>query len=235
MMSKISKVVAELKKLRDPEKAAFYPKFFKTGKGEYGEGDKFLGVTVPNQRKVAKAFRDLPESEIVQLLDSGWHECRLTAVLIMVEQYRRGDKDRKQTIVALYLRKIDRINNWDLVDSSAHKILGPQLERGGRKLLAELAASDHLWKQRIAMMTTMHFIKLGDFRDTVRLAKRYLNHEHDLIHKVTGWMLREMGKMDRDALLDFLDCHAAGMPRTMLRYSIEKLPEKMRQSYLNQQ
>ncbi len=225
-------VVRELKQYRNAEKAAFFPRFFKTGPGEYGEGDRFLGVIVPHQRKIARAFRELPEAEIIKLLDDRYHECRLTGLLIMVQQYERGDERQKQAIVDLYLRKMDRVNNWDLVDSSAHKILGPHLEHRSRKLLTELSNSGELWKQRIAMMTTLHFIKRRDFVDTIRLARKYLKHEHDLIHKVTGWMLREMGKMDETALVDFLDQYAQQMPRTMLRYSLEKLPSQLRQKYL---
>ena len=231
-MLKKSDVVKELKKNINPEKAAFFPRFFKTGPGEYGEGDKFLGVVVPTQRKIAKKFRELPEKEIVKLLDDKHHECRLTALLIMVEQFERGDEEKKQAIVDLYLDKVDRVNNWDLVDSSAHKILGPHLANRSRKLLTEFSNSNHLWKQRIAMMTTLHFIKQKDFVDTIRIAKKYLKHEHDLIHKVSGWMLREMGKVDRVALLDFLDKHASKMPRTMLRYALEKLPKTTRKKYM---
>ncbi len=231
-MSKKSEVVRQLKQHINPEKAAFFPRFFKTGPGEYGEGDKFLGVIVPNQRKIAKQFRDLPEAEIIKLLDDKYHECRLTAVLIMVEQYQRGDDAQKQSIVDLYLKKIDRINNWDLVDSSAHKILGPHLQDRSRKILTEFSNANHLWKQRIAMMTTLHFIKQGDFVVTLRIAKKYLKHDHDLIHKITGWMLREIGKIDQVVLLDFLDTYADQMPRTMLRYAIEKLPQQMRKRYL---
>jgi 3-methyladenine DNA glycosylase AlkD len=227
-----AKLVAELKKNANPDKAAFFPHFFKTGPGEYGEGDKFLGVTVPHQRKIAKSFRDLSPAEITKLLDDKFHECRLTALLIMVEQYRRGDESQQQLVVDLYLKKIDRINNWDLVDSSAHQILGPYLQDRNRALLTRLANSRHLWSERIAMMTTYHFIQQGDFVDALRLAKKFLKHKHDLIHKVVGWMLREIGKQDRKTLTTFLDEHAAGMPRTMLRYSIEKLPEKKRQQYL---
>jgi 3-methyladenine DNA glycosylase AlkD len=153
----------------------------------------------------------------------------------MVEQYERGSELQQESIVDLYLKKIDRVNNWDLVDSSAHKILGPHLEKRSRKLLDEFADSTHLWKQRIAMMTTLHFIKQGDFGDTIRLARKYLTHEHDLIHKVSGWMLREIGKVDRDPLLGFLDRYSSRMPRTMLRYAIEKLPEQQRKQYLAKQ
>lgn len=227
-----AKVVAALKAEIDPEKAEFYPRFFKTGKGEYGEGDRFLGVTVPKQRRIARQFRDLPRKEVAKLLADRHHECRLTALLILVEQYQRGDAATQQDIAEFYLDNLDRVNNWDLVDSSAHKILGPHLENRERSLLDELATSDDLWKQRVAIIATLHFIGQNDFRDTKRIARTLLDHEHDLIHKAVGWMLREMGKRDRKELETFLKPRYKKMPRTMLRYAIEKLPETQRKKYL---
>ena len=229
---KKSQVVKELKSHIDPEKAAFYPRFFKTAKGEYGEGDVFLGVTVPNQRRVARQFRELPETEIVKLLDDRKHECRLTALFIMVEQYQRGDEAVRAHLADLYLRKLDRVNNWDLVDSSAHKILGPHLEHRDRGVLYGLAAIDHLWSQRVAVIATLHFIKQDDFEDTLRLAELLRDHPHDLMHKAIGWMLREIGKRDQRTLEQFLDEHCDRMPRTMLRYAIERQPESRRKHYL---
>ena len=214
----------------DPEKAAFYPKFFKTGKGQYGEGDKFLGVTVPHQRKVAKQFRHLADAEIRKLLDDKLHECRLTALLVMVEQFRRADAPRQEQIVALYFEKMDRINNWDLVDASAHKILGPYFIDRNRARLRRLSKSKQLWRQRIAVLTTLHFIKEKDFDDTLSFAEAMLDHPHDLIHKAVGWMLREIGKQHEPTLKAFLNQHAGNMPRTMLRYAIERLPEPQRKS-----
>lgn len=225
-------VARELKKHANPEKAAFFPRFFKTGPGEYGEGDKFVGVTVPHQRAVAKMFRDLPETEIIKLLDDAIHEHRLTGVLIMVDQYKRGDEKQKQKIYKLYFQKMDRINNWDLVDSSAHWIIGPHLENRDRNVLDKLAKTKHLWKQRIAMISTLHFIKNHEFDDAIRIAEILVHHEHDLIHKAVGWMMREAGNREPKVLEGFLAAHAATMPRTALRYAIEKLPEKKRQYYL---
>ena len=216
----------------NPEKAAFYPKFFKSGPGEYAEGDRFLGVTVPHQRKVARQFRGLPQPEIIRLLDDAYHECRLTGLLVMVEQYQRGTPSEGKQIVALYLKKIDRVNHWDLVDATAHKLLGPHLETGDRRLLDRLVAKPDLWRPRIAIIATLHFIKQGSYDDTLRLADRLLDHPHDLIHKAVGWMLREVGKQDRPLLEGYLSSRYQQMPRTMLRYAIERFPERRRQAYL---
>ncbi len=227
-------VKAELRKHIDPVKAAFFPRFFKAGKGEYAEGDKFIGVTVPNQRKVAKKFRDLPEAEIRKLLNDPVHEHRLTGVLILVGQYQNAKRDeaRQQEIVDFYLDHLDRVNNWDLVDSSAHKILGDWLIERDRALLYELAESEHLWRERVSVIACLPLIKNGDFEDILNLAEHFLDHEHDLMHKAVGWMLREIGKIDEAPLHRFLRQHCPVMPRTMLRYAIEKLPESQRQAYL---
>jgi len=227
-----SRIYSALSDASDPEKAAFYPHFFKTGKGEYGEGDRFLGVTVPKQRKIAKQHRDLPESEIVKLLESPYHECRLTGLFILVSQFERGDEIRRGQIVEFYLDHIEFINNWDLVDATAHKILGVYLEDKNRSLLIELSEKDHLWSQRISVIATLHFIKLDQYHDTLSLARTFLTHSHDLMHKAVGWMLREIGKRNVDALEGFLLDHYRVMPRTMLRYAIERLPEERRQMYL---
>ncbi|MGB5813110.1 MAG: DNA alkylation repair protein [Polyangiales bacterium] len=225
-------VKAALRELRNEEKARFFPRFFKTGKGEYGYGDRFMGVVVPDQRKVAKRFKELPGPELVKLLDDPIHECRLTALFIMVNQFERGDAARRRQIFDLYLAHIDRVNNWDLVDASAHKIVGPALFDGDRSLLYELADSGDLWKQRIAIIATLHMIKQDDFKDIVKLATQLRDHDHDLIHKAVGWMLREMGKRDPKRLEKFLDKHYKKMPRTMLRYAIERLPDARRKAYL---
>jgi len=227
-------VTKALKELAQPEKAAFFPRFFKAGPGQYGEGDKFLGVIVPNQRKIAKKFRDISNAQVIKLLDSSWHECRLTGTLILVGKYERAktNADRK-SIYDLYLKKKDRVNNWDLVDSSAHKIVGPYLEERSRKQLYTLAKSKHLWSNRIAMIATLHYIKQHDFADAIELAELLLHHEHDLMHKAVGWMLREIGNRDKKVLIAFLKKHQAEMPRTMLRYAIEKLPETQRKKALN--
>lgn len=220
----------------DPEKAEFYPRFFKAGKGEYAEGDKFLGVTVPNQRKVTKTFRDLPLQQISQLLQSKWHEHRLTALLILVLQFERSqDEASRRSIVEFYLDHLDFVNNWDLVDSSAHKILGTWLldheeEQG---TLDELAESGELWRERVSVIACLPFIKQREFDWILRLSEWFLDHEHDLIHKAVGWMLREAGKQDQTVLHAFLNTHAGVMPRTMLRYAIEKLPPSKRRDYLS--
>lgn len=225
----------ELKTKINPEKAAFFPRFFKTGPGEYGEGDRFLGVVVPDQRKVARQFRELPQKEIDKLLDDAFHECRLTGLLILVDQFEKAKKDdkRRKEIVDYYLSRTDAVNNWDLVDSSAHKLLGSWLvDRRDRRILDRLARSKNMWEQRIAMVATYTLIRKGDFDDTLRLSEKLLHHPHDLIHKAVGWMLREVGQQDRKVLEAFLKRHAAEMPRTMLRYAIEKLPDTQRKRYL---
>lgn len=220
--------------MANPEKAAFFPRFFKAGPGEYAEGDKFIGVIVPNQRKVAKQFRDLPQTEIDKLLNDPVHECRLTGLLILVGQFERSkDQAQRKSIMQYYLSRTDAVNNWDLVDSSAHKILGKWLvDRKDRRVLDRLAKSKNMWEQRIAMVATYTLIKNGELDDTLRLAEKLLSHKHDLIHKAVGWMLREAGKQDDKVLLAFLDQHAHRMPRTMLRYSIEKLSDARRKKYL---
>ncbi len=224
----------QLKTMVNPEKAAFFPRFFKAGPGEYAEGDKFMGVIVPDQRKVAKQFRDLPQTEIDKLLNDPVHECRLTGLLILVGQFERSkDQAQRKSIMQYYLSRTDAVNNWDLVDSSAHKILGKWLvDRKDRRVLDRLAKSKNMWEQRIAMVATYTLIKNGELDDTLRLAEKLLSHKHDLIHKAVGWMLREAGKQDDKVLLAFLDQHAHRMPRTMLRYSIEKLSDARRKKYL---
>lgn len=234
-MTTKAKIKAALKALGTPEKKAVHTRFFKTGEGEYGEGDVFFGVTVPNQRKVSKQFREISLAEIRKLLDDEVHECRLTALLILVDQFRRGSEQRQQAIFDLYVQKLDRVNNWDLVDSSADKIVGAYLDDKQRSLLDKLAGDDHLWTQRVAIIATYHFIKQHDFKDTLRISRKLLNHEHDLIHKAVGWMLREVGNRDKPTLVKFLKSRYRRMPRTLLRYAIEKFPEPERQRYLKGQ
>ncbi len=209
--------------------------FFKTDPGEYGEGDEFIGVKVPDQRKVAKKYKDLPLEEVQKLLDSPIHEHRLTALFILVSQYERtkDEKDKKR-IYDLYLKNIAKgnVNSWDLVDSSAHKIAGAYLQDKDRDKLYDLADSDNLWEQRTAIIATAWFIKNDQFGDTLLISEKLLDHEHDLIHKAVGWMLREVGNRDFVTEDDFLKKHYMDMPRTMLRYSIEKFPEPTRQKYL---
>ena len=231
-MQTSSDVIKELSKYADPDKASFFPKFFRTGKGEYGEGDKFIGVTVPNQRKLAKKFRDIDFKELRKLIKSPIHEHRLVSLLILVLKYERGDYKDKEKTVVFYLDNLNGVNNWDLVDSSAHKILGPWLLDKDRGMLYEYARSGHLWLQRISIITTLHFIKNNQLDDTYRISEILLGHEHDLIHKAVGWMLREAGKKDENRLIKFLENHYSAIPRTTLRYSIEKFNKERRKKML---
>lgn len=210
-----------LRQFGSPARAAGAARFFKTGKGEYGEGDVFMGVTVPECRLVAKEFRALPLGEAEKLLMSRVHEERLTALLILVARFERGDRER---VFRLYRKRMDFINNWDLVDGSAPQIVGGWLEDRPRGLLDEWARSKDLWRRRIAMVATFHFIRRGESEDAIRIAGLLVGDRHDLIHKAVGWMLREVGKRaDAGALDRFLRRHAAGMPRVMLRYAVERL------------
>lgn len=209
--------------------------FFKTGPGEYGEGDRFIGIRVPVLRKLVKDYDDLPLPTVVALLHSPWHEARLLALLILVRHYQRGTPTIREQIYRTYLREKDRVNNWDLVDSSAHLIVGEHLRArlpGPIPLLTRLARSRHLWSRRIAIIATLAFIRQGDHHETLRLAELLRDDPHDLIHKAVGWMLREVGQRDAAALRSFLDVHAAVMPRTMLRYAIEKMSPARRAAYL---
>lgn len=231
---KASAVKKELQNIADAEKAVILARFFKTGRGEYGEGDIFIGVKVPEQRKVAHSFRDLALPELKTLLKDPIHECRMTALMILVDKYAKADAAARDGIFSFYLENTRYINNWDLVDLSCEKIVGRHLYSmgGDRKILYDLAARDYLWDQRIAVISTYWFIKNREFDDTLRLCELFLNHRHDLIHKATGWMLREAGKRNINVLRGFLDMHAAIMPRTMLRYAIEKLDEPERKKYM---
>ncbi|MEZ4636128.1 MAG: DNA alkylation repair protein [Caldilineaceae bacterium] len=220
-----------LTELADPAIAEHSQRFFKTGPGEYGEGDRFRGIRVPVQRTVARRFDKLPLAETERLLHSPFHEDRLTALLILVRQFRRKQADHA-AIYDLYLRNTAYINNWDLVDSSAPQIVGAFLADKPRDVLDELALSDSLWARRIAIMATLHFIKLGQFEDTLRLSRVLLHDSEDLIHKAVGWMLREVGNRNLAVEEGFLADTYRTMPRTMLRYAIEKFPEEKRKAYL---
>lgn len=224
---------AAIRAKADPGIAEHSARFFKSGKGEYGEGDRFHGVRVPVVRSLVKDFRGAPLRSVVSLLKSQWHEERLFAVLLMAEQYRRGDEDQRQAVFDAYIDNRAFVNNWDIVDSSAHKIVAPHIENGSRDLLYDLAGADSLWDRRIAMMSTYYYIKNDDFEDALKLARILRDDEHDLIHKVVGWMLREVGNRDRSVEEKFLKQHYKKMPRTMLRYAIEKFPEARRKAYLN--
>jgi len=223
---------AILKKQSNPEKAKIYLRFFKTGKGEYGEGDEFLGIKVPESRKIAKEFKNLILSEIHELLNSKVHEERLIALFILTEQYRKGDEEKKNAIFNFYLKNTKRVNNWDLVDLSAEKIIGAYLMDKDKKVLFKLARSKSLWEKRIAIMSTFQFIKNGMFETTLEISDILLKEEHDLIHKAVGWMLREIGNRNLVVEELYLKKHYKTMPRTMLRYAIEKFPEQKRQAYL---
>jgi 3-methyladenine DNA glycosylase AlkD len=206
--------------------------FFKTGPGQYGEGDKFLGLTVPVMRTLVRKYRALDDASTLELLSSPWHEERLVALMLFVEGYDRGDDSRRARIHRTYLANTRHINNWDLVDASAGDIVGGHLDARDITLLERLARSENLWERRIAIVSTFHFIKRNEFRPTLMIAALLLRDPHDLIHKAVGWMLREVGKRDRRTLDDFLKKHYQRMPRTMLRYAIERHPERIRKKYL---
>lgn len=206
--------------------------FFKTDVGDYAEGDQFIGVTVPNIRKVAKAYRDVPLHDLAELLASKINEERLLALIILVAQYAKADQEDKEILYQFYVNHIKQVNNWNLVDSSAHLIIGAHLWNKDTSLLFELARSENLWERRIAIVATWYFIRKNDVALTFAIARMLLDDTHDLIHKAVGWMLREAGKKDVAALKIFLNQHAQHMPRTMLRYAIEKFPGDERKSYL---
>lgn len=228
-----SPVQKELQKFANPEKAQFLQRFFKTGKGQYAQGDKLLGVTVPQQRKVARQFyKEISVDDAAKLLQSTYHEHRLTALLILVLKFEKGDDEMRQKIYDLYLKSTKYVNNWDLVDSSAPKIVGAWLKDKDRKVLYTLAKSRDLWKKRIAMLATYTFIKAGDFEDAFAIAEILVNDSHDLIHKAVGWMLREIGNIDQAAEEKFLKRYYRTMPRTMLRYAIERFDDKKRKLYM---
>lgn len=233
-MSVIDDVRAELAAAADPQKAAGVGRYLQTGAGGYGEGDQVLGVSVPAQRGVAgRHWRALPLGEVAGLLRSSWHEERLTALFVLVRKFTTGGDDEQRAVVELMLANTDRIDNWDLVDSSAPYILGPWLLDRDSSVLDRLAGSDRVWDRRIAIIATFPFIRAGRFDRTLELAERLLHDENDLIHKAVGWMLREIGNRDRAVEEAFLERHYRGMPRTMLRYAIEKFPPELRRAYLS--
>lgn len=234
-MTNILSLRKELKALANPEKAKFLQRFFKTGKGEYAENDVLLGIKVPDSRKLAKKYKDLSRNEITQLLTSKFHEERLIALFILVLQYKKGDEVTRKRIVDLYLSHTDYCNNWDLVDSSAPYILGDYLLDKPRKILYTLAHSKSLWEKRIAILATAAFIKHHEYEDTLKIAEILLKDPRDLIHKGVGWMLREVGNRDKATEIVFLNKYASTMPRTMLRYAIEKFPQHERASFMKRQ
>lgn len=232
VMTTAAEIQKVLFKLGDAERARHSARYFKTGPGEYAEGDRFLGLRMPEIRKQASRFRTLEPAETLKLLHSAIHEERMLALLILVEQYRRGSEQEKGGIYKLYLANTPCINNWDLVDCSAHKIVGPWLESRSKQPLYKLAKSSLLWERRIAVLACFHFIRLKEFEDVFKISDLLLQDKHDLIHKAVGWMLREVGNRDHAAEVAYLLPRYHNMPRTMLRYAIEKFPEQERQSFL---
>ncbi len=220
----------ELKAKINPSKAKILEKFFKISPGEYGEGDVFLGITVPETRKLAKKYSFLDIKKVEKLLHSKFHEKRLLALLIMIDKFQ--NENNKEKIYNFYLKNTKHINNWDLVDSSAYKIVGEYLVNKPKDDLYKLVKSSCLWERRISIISTFSFIKNNEFKETFRIIEILLKDNHDLIHKAAGWMLREVGKRNLKAEKSFLDKHHKKMPRTMLRYAIEKFPEKERKQYL---
>ncbi len=228
-----SDVIFALETLRNPEKAQILARFFKTNVGEYGHGDVFLGITVPAQRKIAQKFQEISREELSKLLQSSVHEHRFTALEILVMQFERASAREQKQIVAFYLAHTKWINNWDLVDTSAPYILGAYLvHEKDRSILLKLATSTHLWERRIAIVSTYALIRTGRFEETLQISEQLLSDSHDLIHKAVGWMLREVGKKDAEVLRTFLATHAHTMPRTMLRYAIEKFGKEERERWM---
>jgi 3-methyladenine DNA glycosylase AlkD len=221
-----------LRSLADATIAEHHLRFFKCGPGQYGEGDAFLGIMVPMMRTLSKELTPIPVAEAAVLLQSRWHEARLMALMILVRKYERGDDPMRDEIYRSYLANTHRINNWDLVDVSAPHIAGAHLLERDRAPLYDLAKSQSLWERRISIIATQHFIRRDDFADTLRIAEILLNDRHDLIHKASGWMLREVGKRDQSLLERFLRKHAKRMPRTMLRYAIERFTPELRAQYM---
>lgn len=231
-----NQILEALQFLSSPEKKEFLPYFFKTGKGEYAEGDQFIGVVVPDSRKLVKEYwQKATLDDVQEILKSEFHEMRLVALLILVNKFEKSkDKTEQKKLVDFYLKNTKYINNWDLVDLSCYKLLGRYcFENRKDDILRELSNSDNMWEKRIAIVATMHHIKKGKSFDlTQELVLNNLNYPHDLMHKANGWLLREIGNKDEEVLLDFLKIHYQNMPRTTLRYAIEKLDEDLRQDFL---
>jgi 3-methyladenine DNA glycosylase AlkD len=228
----LSALQAELRELADPEDTTNLLRFFKTGPGEYGEGDRFLGIRVPILRRLSRSYRALPLLDIFRLLRSPWHEERFLSLLLLVATYARAGESAQKEIFDFYLAHTRYINGWDLVDTSAEHIVGPRVNLRTVEPLVGLSRSQLLWDRRIAILATFHWIKQGEFRPTLEIAERLLGDSHDLIHKAAGWMLREVGERDRRVEEAFLTRHHRVMPRTMLRYALERFPEDLRRTYL---
>lgn len=233
MSNSLTIIRRELHALARPETALLQQRYFKTGPGQYGEGDIFLGVKVPPLRALAKRYREVKLDVVSNLIKSSYHEERLLALLLLMQFYQRGTEEEQCAAYDLYLNNTQHINNWDLVDVSAPHIVGPHLENRPRAILHTLAHSTALWERRIAILATFHFIRLNDFDDALCIAEILLNDKHDLMYKAVGWMLREIGKRDLAAEESFLQKHYRDMPRTMLRYAIERFPEARRLQYLH--
>ena len=232
-MSKVSEqILNEIKNMGDPERAVHSQRIFKTGPGEYGEGDIFLGIRVPALRELARRFKTVSRTDALDLLPSEYHEARLTALLLLVNLYAKGTAPAKEQIYTDYLTHVQYINNWDLVDSSAMQIVGHYLFDKDRSHLRILARSENLWERRVSIIASYHFIRQYEFQDTLDLSEIMLHDQEDLIHKAVGWMLREVGNRSRPTEEAFLLTHYRSMPRTMLRYAIEKFPEALRKTYL---
>ena len=225
-------MIEEIEKLANPIKAKNHYRFFKTGKGEYGEGDKFYGLTVPEQRTLSRKYKDLSLKELQQLINSPWHEHRSLALMILTMQYPKANEKDKKLICDFYLKNAKKINNWDLVDISAPKIPGEYLFDKDKTILYIFAKSDNLWERRISIISTFGFLRRKKYEDTLAIAEILLHDKHDLIHKAVGWMLREIGKRDQIVEENFLLKYYRKMPRTMLRYAIEKFEEKKRRWYI---
>jgi len=228
----IDLIKTELEQLSDKHIAVHSSRYFKTGPGQYGEGDQFRGIRVPELRRLSRKYKKIPINNVVQLLHSSYHEDRLLSLFILVFQYQSGNEILQEEIFDLYLANTKLINNWDLVDSSARQIVGARLYKKNTDLLREMARSDLLWDRRIAIIATAYFIGKNEFDDTLKIARILLNDEHDLIHKAVGWMLREVGNRKKEIEIGFLKLNYKKMPRTMLRYAIEKFPVEERQAYL---
>ena len=230
----LDQIKRDLLQLGDPNRAKKLSGFFKTGKGQYGEGDLFLGIPVPEQRKVAKKYVDLSLNDLQELLNSKIHEHRFTALVILISKYRKAEKSGKEEVFSFYLKNTENINNWDLVDLSAPKIVGEYLVNKDKSILYKLAKSNSLWERRISILSTFKFIDTNDFEDALNISELLLHDNHDLIHKAVGWALREIGKRDQNVEERFLTKYCVQMPRTMLRYAIEKFDEEKRKFYLTQ-
>lgn len=231
-MARVDELKKELRAFKDEEKSKSLPVFFQIGKAGYPSTDKFLGATVPQCRKIALKFKDLSFPEIEQIIASNYHEERLVALLILTEQFAKGDESVKKQVYDFYLKHLRGVDNWDLVDTSAYNIVGSYLLDKPRDLLYTFVYSKNVWERRIAIVATMAFIRKGELLDTFKIAELLLTDQHDLIQKAVGWLLREAGKKDKEALVEFLKRHYRQIPRTTLRYAIEKFPEEVRKEYL---